>query len=251
MPSRTIELAFRPELWSFLPLLVGSWLSPCPSCGFLSVVCSLPLQWLWFGVWLERRASEYAELFRRKSGAEAGYPFREPWALSFTWQKPRLYPQKQLSTGSKVLILKDLQVQPLSPGALAVGARGRHSPDGEQLASTIACQMWPAGLASRPSWIEVTNSEWPGPGAQDGTVFGWPGEVCLNHPPSLLLSSVTSLPALVGGCFHNRKIKSIRHCSKMSVCCKLVSNSSIVSGLRRALRPAVLLLMGSRAEREF
>lgn len=106
MLSRTIELAFRSELWSFFPLLVGSWLSPCPSCGFLSVVCSLPLLWLWFGVWLERRASEYAELFRRKSGAEAGYPFREPWALSFTWQKPRLYPQKQLSTGSKVLILK-------------------------------------------------------------------------------------------------------------------------------------------------
>jgi hypothetical protein len=114
---------------------------------------------------------------------------------------------------------------------------------------TAGCQMWPAGLASRLSWIEVTNSEWPGPGAQDRNVSGWPGEVCLNNHPYLLLSSVTSLPALLGWCFHNRKIKSIRHCSKTSVCCKLVSNSSIVSGLRWALRPAVLLLMGSRAER--
>lgn len=147
----------------------------------------------------------------------------------------------------------DLQVQllSLSPGALAVGARGRHSPDGEQLALTIACQMWPAGLASRLSWIEVTNSEWPGPGVQDRNVFAWPREVCLNNPPYLLLSSVTSLPASVGWCFHNRKIKSIRHCSKTSVCCKLVSNSSIVSGLLGALRPAVLLLMGRRAERGF
>lgn len=112
-------------------------------------------------------------------------------------------------------------------------------------------QMWPAGLASRLSWIEVTNSEWPGPGAQDRNVFAWLREVCLNNPPYLLLSSVTSLPALVGWCFHNRKIKSIRHCSKTSVRCKLVSNSSIVSGLLRALRPAVLLLMGRRAERGF
>lgn len=77
------------------------------------------------------------------------------------------------------------------------------------------------------------------------------GEVCLNTRPFLLLSRITSVPALVGWCFHNRKIKSIRHCSKMSVCCKLASNSSIVSGLYRALRPAALLLMGSRAEREF
>lgn len=81
----------------------------------------------------------------------------------------------------------------------------------------------------------------------------WPvwGEVCLNNPASLSLSGITSFPALVGWCFHNRKIKSIRHCSKMSVCCKLASDSSIVSGLRQALRPAALLVMGSRAEREF
>lgn len=59
------------------------------------------------------------------------------------------------------------------PGVLAVGSRGRQSPDGAQLALKIVCQMWPAGLAgSRLSWTEVTNSERPGPGARDKNVFG-------------------------------------------------------------------------------
>lgn len=70
----------------------------------------------------------------------------------------------------------DLQVQLLSHlEPRLFGTRGRRSPDGEQLALTIACQMWPAGLAWRLSWIEVTNSEWSEPGARDRNVFGWLG----------------------------------------------------------------------------
>lgn len=90
-----------------------------------------------------------------------GHPFREPRAPPFTWQNPKVRTQKHL-----VLALRDGSHQAmsagpasLSPGVLAVGSRGRQSPDGEQLASKTVCQMWPAGLAgSRLSWTEVTNS---------------------------------------------------------------------------------------------
>lgn len=58
------------------------------------------------------------------------------------------------------------------------------------------------------------------------------GATCPNNPSCLPLpSNIPSLPTSVGCCFHNRKIKSIRRCGKMSVGSALASNSSIVSGL--------------------
>lgn len=73
----------------------------------------------------------------------------------FHLEEPSVTYPGVLNTGSKALIGRDGSHQVLSagpaslaPGALAAGSRGHRSPDGEQLASKTACQMWPAGLAA-------------------------------------------------------------------------------------------------------
>lgn len=146
------------------------------------------------------------------SRAEAGHPFREPLALSFTWQNPKLHTQMQLSIGSKTLILKgwkplSMSAGPasLSPGALAVSSRGRCSPDGEQLALKTACQMWPAGLAAGypGQWSPIQSGQGLVP--RTGTCLAGPGKYAeiISH----LRSCLVLLPPLPwwGGVFITRE----------------------------------------------
>lgn len=108
-----------------------------------------------------------SELFWSRSGAMCPGKGRDiPSESQGHYLSPGRTLRYVLRSTQSVLALRDGSHQAmsagpasLSPGVLAVGSRGRQSPDGEQLASKTVCQMWPAGLAgSRLSWTEVTNS---------------------------------------------------------------------------------------------